>query len=157
MHQHALHWDSIVITYLFFSVYLCIELYNFILEFVKNICVNLNQTYYNKSRSGCLAAKYLKVKSPIPYRYRKLMPQHVKYGMNFAFGGTGVFNTLVPLPNMTNQIDFLQQLIKDKVYSALDLTNSVALVSVAGNDYSHFLQTNGSEVNNFIYYFFYFF
>ncbi|BAT85846.1 GDSL esterase/lipase [Vigna angularis] len=90
-------------------------------------------------------AKYLKVKSPIPYRYRKLMPQHVKYGMNFAFGGTGVFNTSVPLPNMTNQIDFLQQLIKDKVYSALDLTNSVALVSVAGNDYSHFLQTNGSE------------
>jgi len=80
------------------------------------------------------------------------MPQHVKYGMNFAFGGTGVFNTLVPLPNMTTQIDFLQQLIKDKVYSALDLTNSVALVSVAGNDYSHFTQTNGSQVNKFMHF-----
>ncbi|CAJ1886324.1 unnamed protein product [Sphenostylis stenocarpa] len=90
-------------------------------------------------------AKYLKVKSPIPYRYRKVIPEHVKYGMNFAFGGTGVFNTLVPFPNMTTQIDFLQQLIKDKVYSALDLTNSVALLSVAGNDYSRFMQTNGSQ------------
>ncbi|TKY62006.1 GDSL esterase/lipase [Spatholobus suberectus] len=89
-------------------------------------------------------AKYLKVKSPIPYRLRKMMPHHLKYGMNFAFGGTGVFNTLVSLPNMTTQINFLQQLIKDKVYNALDLSKSVALVSVAGNDYSHYLQTNGS-------------
>lgn len=89
-------------------------------------------------------AKYLKVKSPVPYRLRKLMPQHLKYGMNFAFGGTGVFNTFIPLPNMTTQIDLLQQLIKDKVYSTLDLTKSVAFVSVAGNDYSHYLQTNGS-------------
>jgi len=120
------------------------------LEFVKIICITQNRTYYNKSWCGCVAAKYLKVKSPIPYRYRKLMPQHVKYGMNFAFGGTGVFNTFVPLPNMTTQIDFLQQLIKDKVYTALDLTKSVALVSVAGNDYSHFILTNGSEVNKFM-------
>lgn len=89
-------------------------------------------------------AKYLKVKSPIPYRLRKVMPEHVKYGMNFAFGGTGVFDTLVPLPNMTTQIDLLQQLIKDKVYNAIDLTKSVSLVSVAGNDYSHYMQTNGS-------------
>ncbi|KAG4913511.1 hypothetical protein JHK82_054096 [Glycine max] len=90
-------------------------------------------------------AKYLKVKSPIPYRLRKLMPQHLKYGMNFAFGGTGVFNTFVPLPNMTTQIDFLEQLIKDKVYTTLDLTNSVALVSVAGNDYGRYMLTNGSQ------------
>ncbi|KAK7396665.1 hypothetical protein VNO78_17821 [Psophocarpus tetragonolobus] len=90
-------------------------------------------------------AKYLKVKSPIPYRLRKVMPKQVKYGMNFAFGGTGVFNTLAPLPNMTTQIDFLQHLIQHKVYTALDLTNSVALVSVAGNDYVRFMQTNASQ------------
>ncbi|RDX76334.1 GDSL esterase/lipase, partial [Mucuna pruriens] len=89
-------------------------------------------------------AEYLKVKSPIPYRLSKVVPHHLKYGVNFAFGGTGVFNTLVPLPNMTTQIDLLQQLIKDKAYNALDLTESVALVSVAGNDYGYYLQTNGS-------------
>lgn len=102
-----------------------------------------------KYMCGCDAAKYLRVKSPIPYRLRKLMPQHLKYGMNFAFGGTGVFNTFVPLPNMTTQIDFLEQLIKDKVYTTLDLTNSVALVSVAGNDYGRYMLTNGSQVNNY--------
>lgn len=92
-------------------------------------------------------AKYLKVKSPVPYRMRKLMPQHlkyVKYGMNFAFGGTGVFETLNPGPNMTTQIDLFQQVIRDKVYTASDLTNSVALVSVAGNDYTRYMATNGS-------------
>ncbi|XP_027352871.1 GDSL esterase/lipase At5g03610-like [Abrus precatorius] len=89
-------------------------------------------------------AKYLKVKSPIPYKLRKLIPEHVKYGMNFAFGGTGVFNTSTPGPNMTAQIDLFHQVIKYKVYSASDLSNSVAFVSVAGNDYSNYLVTNGS-------------
>ncbi|KAK7284881.1 hypothetical protein RJT34_19635 [Clitoria ternatea] len=89
-------------------------------------------------------ARYLKVRSPVPYRLRKLMPQHLKYGMNFAVGGTGVFDTLTPGPNMTTQIDLLAQLIKANVYTASDLSNSVALLSVAGNDYSHYLATNGS-------------
>lgn len=89
-------------------------------------------------------AKYLKVKSPVPYSLRKLMPQHLKYGMNFAFGGTGVFDTLNPGPNMTTQINFFQQIIKDKVYTASEINNSVALVSVAGNDYTRYTVTNGS-------------
>ncbi|XP_061340301.1 GDSL esterase/lipase At5g03610 isoform X2 [Gastrolobium bilobum] len=89
-------------------------------------------------------AKYLGVKSPVPYRLRKLMPQHLKYGMNFAVGGTGVFDTSALGPNMTTQIDLLHQVINDKVYTASDLSNSVALISVAGNDYSHYLATNGS-------------
>ncbi|XP_027367544.1 GDSL esterase/lipase At5g03610-like [Abrus precatorius] len=89
-------------------------------------------------------ANYLGLKSPIPHRLRKLMPQHLKYGMNFAFGGTGVFDTSFKAPNMTTQIDMLQQLIKEKVYSPLSLSNSVALVSVAGNDYTHYVETNGS-------------
>ncbi|CAN1357503.1 GDSL esterase/lipase At5g03610, partial [Linum perenne] len=66
------------------------------------------------------------------------------YGMNFAFGGTGVFNTLSPDPNMTTQIDLFQQLLTQRTYSAWDLHNSVALVSVAGNDYATFLSTNRS-------------
>lgn len=91
-----------------------------------------------------IAANYLKVKSPVPYRMRKLMPKHLKYGMNFAFGGTGVFETLNPGPNMTTQINFFHQVIKDKVYTASDINNSVALVSVAGNDYTRYGATNGS-------------
>ncbi|CAN1357500.1 GDSL esterase/lipase At5g03610, partial [Linum perenne] len=67
-----------------------------------------------------------------------------RYGMNFAFGGTGVFNTLSPDPNMTTQIDLFQQLLTQRTYSAWDLHNSVALVSVAGNDYATFLSTNRS-------------
>ncbi|KAI4300448.1 hypothetical protein L6164_033826 [Bauhinia variegata] len=89
-------------------------------------------------------AKYLGVKSPVPYQLRESKPEHVKYGMNFAFGGTGVFNTSSQYPNMTIQIDFFEQLIKNNVYTKTDLTPSVALVSVAGNDYSYYLLTNGS-------------
>ncbi|KAK4253523.1 hypothetical protein QN277_010184 [Acacia crassicarpa] len=89
-------------------------------------------------------AKYLGVRSPVPYRMRNLMPQYMKYGINFAYGGTGVFNTFSADPNMTLQIDFFQALIRDKVYSSAELRNSVALVSVAGNDYSFYLQRNGA-------------
>ncbi|XP_028752473.1 GDSL esterase/lipase At5g03610 [Neltuma alba] len=85
-------------------------------------------------------AKYLGVRSPMPYRMRNLTPQYVKYGVNFAYGGTGVFNTSFPYPNMTLQIDFFQSLIADRVYSSADLSNSVALVSVVGNDYTFYLQ-----------------
>ncbi|KAJ1419532.1 SGNH hydrolase superfamily [Sesbania bispinosa] len=72
------------------------------------------------------------------------MPQYLKYGMNFAYGGTGVFNTSSSNPNMTIQIDFFNQLIQENVFTPSDLTNSVALVSVAGNDYNFYLATNGS-------------
>ncbi|KAK7278642.1 hypothetical protein RJT34_23676 [Clitoria ternatea] len=89
-------------------------------------------------------AKYLGLKSPLPYKFRNVIPQNSKYGMNFAFGGTGVFNTSSSYPNMTTQIDFFTQLIQEKVYTASDLSNAVALVSVAGNDYNHYLATNGS-------------
>ncbi|KAK4272755.1 hypothetical protein QN277_021265 [Acacia crassicarpa] len=89
-------------------------------------------------------AKSLRVRSPVPYRIRNWRPQYVKYGMNFAYGGTGVFDTSAPYPNMTVQIDFFQRLIREKVYTDTDLRNSVALVSVAGNDYSFYFATNGS-------------
>jgi hypothetical protein len=72
------------------------------------------------------------------------MQHHLKYGMNFAFGGTGVFDTLFQGPNMTTQINFLERAIKDKLYTTEDINNSVALVSVAGNDYTRYTVTNGS-------------
>ncbi|XP_028782349.1 GDSL esterase/lipase At5g03610-like [Neltuma alba] len=89
-------------------------------------------------------AKYLKLKSPLPYGMLKEHPHHVKYGINFAFGGTGVFNTLVPGPNMTTQIEQFESLINYNVFNKSDLADSVALVSLAGNDYSNFLATYGS-------------
>nr|XP_004516199.1 GDSL esterase/lipase At5g03610-like [Cicer arietinum] len=90
-------------------------------------------------------AKYLGIRSPIPYKFRKIVPKHyLKYGMNFAYGGTGVFDTLSSGPNVTAQIDSLKQLIQDNVYTVQDLTNSIAYVSVAGNDYNFYLATNGS-------------
>ncbi|KAF3539605.1 hypothetical protein F2Q69_00018349 [Brassica cretica] len=73
--------------------------------------------------------------------------------MNFAYGGTGVFKTQVPLPNMTTQIDFFQNILTaGDIYSSSDFSSSVALVSVAGNDYSTFIAQNrpNSEFPAFI-------
>ncbi|XP_058205285.1 GDSL esterase/lipase At5g03610-like [Rhododendron vialii] len=90
-------------------------------------------------------AKYLGLKSPIPYVLRKNAPKLASYGMNFAFGGTGVFDTLVSEPNMTTQIDFLQNLVKKSVYTKMDLESSLSLVSNAGNDYVTYLAEGGSN------------
>ncbi|XP_038883594.1 GDSL esterase/lipase At5g03610-like [Benincasa hispida] len=92
-------------------------------------------------------AKHLGVKSPIPFSIRsEVGVERLKEsGINFAFGGTGVFDTSVPLPNMTTQIDFFQHLRHvESVFSNGDAQHSVALVSVSGNDYSFYLATNGS-------------
>ncbi|KAG6596562.1 GDSL esterase/lipase, partial [Cucurbita argyrosperma subsp. sororia] len=89
-------------------------------------------------------AKYLRVKSPIAYKWRKVGLGQLKYGMNFAYGGTGVFNTFIMSPNMSTQIDFLQQLIHESTYTAQDLHYSVALISLAGNDYGVYQATDGS-------------
>lgn len=90
------------------------------------------------------AAKLLRIKSPIPYFWKDYAgKKRLMYGMNFAYGGTGVFNTQTPLPNMTTQIDFFEQLLGD-VYSSSDLSSSLALMSVAGNDYSSYLSENRS-------------
>ncbi|XP_022144802.1 GDSL esterase/lipase At5g03610-like [Momordica charantia] len=89
-------------------------------------------------------AKYLGVKSPIPYKWRKVGFRQLKNGMNFAYGGTGVFDTFILSPNMSTQIDFLQQLIDESTYTSQDLQSSVALISLAGNDYAVYQATNGS-------------
>lgn len=70
----------------------------------------------------------------------------VKKGVNFAYGGTGVFDTTVSAPNLTTQIDLFQSLVSRGIFS--NITNSVALVSVAGNDYTTFQARNGTSAVN---------
>lgn len=89
-------------------------------------------------------ASYVGAKSPISYTWRKSVnSSELQHGMNFAHGGTGVFNTLVDEPNMTTQVKFFQQLVEEKVYTKHDLNSSIALVSLAGNDYATYLIKNG--------------
>lgn len=93
------------------------------------------------------AAKFVGLRSPLPYQWRKVgaSAKLVKYGMNLAHGGTGVFNTVFLGPNMTIQIDFLERLTnKYSVYTTRDLQSSIALVTVAGNDYLTYISRNGS-------------
>lgn len=90
------------------------------------------------------------IKSPTPYQWKDFAKERLHYGMNFAYGGTGVFDTDVLLPNMTTQIDFLEKLIlRDSVYVKSDLQSSLVLVTLSGNDYSHFYTTGGTAQVNF--------
>ncbi|XP_059646719.1 GDSL esterase/lipase At5g03610 isoform X3 [Cornus florida] len=89
-------------------------------------------------------AKFLGIKSPIPYRWRNFGIKRLRNGMNFAYGGTGVFDTLILDPNMTTQIGFFEKLINDSVYTKHDLQSSLAHVSVAGNDYAAYLYKGGT-------------
>jgi len=88
------------------------------------------------------AASFLKIETPTPYALRN--SSTLQYGINFAYGGTGVFQTLTNGPNMTVQIDSLENLIKQNVYTKQDLQSSVALVVASGNDYTAFLVNNRS-------------
>ncbi|WJX20223.1 hypothetical protein P8452_09803 [Trifolium repens] len=90
-------------------------------------------------------ASFLKIKSPTPYALRN--SSELQYGMNFAHGGTGIFNTLVDGPNMSVQIDSFEKLIEQKVYTKHDLESSIALVNAGGNDYATFVLKNGSLQN----------
>ncbi|KAM7531607.1 hypothetical protein LguiB_035017 [Lonicera macranthoides] len=89
-------------------------------------------------------AKFWGVKSPIPYKWRKYGGKKLENGMNFAHGGTGVFNTLVMDPNMTTQIDLFQNLVNDAVFTRMDLKSSLALVTLAGNDYTSYYVRGGT-------------
>ncbi|MCL7038553.1 hypothetical protein MKW94_006296, partial [Papaver nudicaule] len=90
-------------------------------------------------------SSFVGVKSPLPFKLRKYGKPNIPQGMNFAHGGTGVFDTLVQEPNMTTQIDTFQKLLVDGWYTKHDLSSSMALLSVAGNDYGTFLYRNGSD------------
>ena len=65
--------------------------------------------------------------------------------MNFALGGTGVFDTMEKEPNMSAQINFFEELLEKNLYSKHDLRSSVALVSLAGNDYGAYLAKGGNN------------
>ncbi|KAG2302404.1 hypothetical protein Bca4012_060713 [Brassica carinata] len=96
-------------------------------------------------------AKLLRIKLPVTYSKKDDVDMtRLQYGMSFAYGGTGVFDTMATYPNMTGQINLFEQLLGN-VYSPSDLSSSVALVSVAGNDYLYFLSTRPLyEIGSFI-------
>ncbi|XP_042510508.1 GDSL esterase/lipase At5g03610-like [Macadamia integrifolia] len=91
-------------------------------------------------------ASFMGIKSPVPYRWRKMGRKSMRHGVNFACGGTGVFQTMVSEPNMTTQILFFQRLIQhhQRHFTQANLASSVALVSLAGNDYGAYNARNGS-------------
>ncbi|XVE90861.1 hypothetical protein DITRI_Ditri20bG0110300 [Diplodiscus trichospermus] len=92
-------------------------------------------------------ASYIGIRPPIPYKWRKVVKKsYLEYGMNFAHGGTGVFDTMVSEPNMTTQIDFFQRLVEEKVLMKQHLQSSIALVSVAGNDYAAYVARNSNDL-----------
>lgn len=55
-----------------------------------------------------------------------------------------MFDTSNGLPNITAQINKLQQMVQEGSYSLQELSSSLVLVSVAGNDYAFYVTTNGS-------------
>ena len=58
-------------------------------------------------------------------------------GMTFAHGGTGVFDTTSAqkAPTLAKQVDTFRKMVKDGTISQLQLSRSVALVAISGNDY----------------------
>ncbi|KAL5974632.1 hypothetical protein ACLOJK_031302 [Asimina triloba] len=84
------------------------------------------------------------IRSPIPYQWKDLGPKVRRFGMNFAYGGAGVFDTSYSVPNVTTQIDSFQQLLQQGLYTKQDLQCSLAFVSIVGNDYIIYLDRNGS-------------
>ncbi|XP_078434486.1 GDSL esterase/lipase At5g03610-like isoform X2 [Wolffia australiana] len=84
-------------------------------------------------------ASFLGIPSPVPYKYRKQGKKLFPYGMNFAVGGTGVFDTGNFQRNLSVQIDNFHDHL---AVLASPLRRSTALVSVNGNDYLY-LKNNG--------------
>ncbi|CAF2041183.1 unnamed protein product [Brassica napus] len=93
---------------------------------------------------GHISTDFFRIKLPVTHSKKDDVDKtRLQYGMSFAYGGTGVFDTKATYPNMTGQITLFEQLLGN-VYSPSDLSSSVALVSVAGNDYLNFLSTRHS-------------
>ncbi|XP_058782878.1 GDSL esterase/lipase At3g09930-like, partial [Vicia villosa] len=97
----------------------------------------LTDYIFNSLPQFIVPSSYMKIKSPAPYSLRNF--SKLQYGMNFAYGGTSMFNTFIDGPNMTLQIYSFEELIQQNVYTKLDIESSVALISVCCNDYLTFL------------------
>ncbi|KAI3894041.1 hypothetical protein MKW92_026059 [Papaver armeniacum] len=91
-------------------------------------------------------ASFMGIKSPTPYKqWAGILKWRVRNGMNFAHGGTGVFNTWIKEPNMTTQINTFKQYIADGVYNKRDLDKSMAIVALSGNDYTQYVLDGGTD------------
>ena len=65
-------------------------------------------------------------------------------GVNFAYGGSGLFDTYGPdFINISTQIDQFQQISSEHI---IDYANSLVLFVYGGNDYSVHLQKSGRKV-----------
>ncbi|GFP97066.1 GDSL esterase/lipase at5g03610 [Phtheirospermum japonicum] len=85
-------------------------------------------------------ARFLGLKSPLAYELMKLGGKKLQNGLNFAYGGSGVFDTLGNIvPNMSTQIGYFEKLMDQSLYTKWDLQSSVVLVCLAGNDYGVYL------------------
>ncbi|KAI8010546.1 GDSL esterase/lipase [Camellia lanceoleosa] len=73
-----------------------------------------------------------------------ILTDYIEWG-EFCLWGTGVFSTMIPLPNMATQINYFQQLVEKKVHTQNDLDSSIALISLAGNNYFAYLRKKGSK------------
>ncbi|XP_038691782.1 GDSL esterase/lipase At5g03610-like isoform X2 [Tripterygium wilfordii] len=94
-------------------------------------------------------ASFFGQKSPVPFNQRSSAKKSkLQNGMNFAYGGSGVFNTFENFPNITVQIDHLQQTLREQMYTENDLHSSIALVSVGGNDYTAFYEKNIKDIRH---------
>ncbi|KAL3534279.1 hypothetical protein ACH5RR_002740 [Cinchona calisaya] len=93
-------------------------------------------------------AMYYGLGTPIASRFiTGADDEQVRYGVNFAYGGTGVFDTGVGNPDITDQIYILKKLLNDSVIKKSDLESSLCLLSVAGNDYAAYL-LNGGKIED---------
>ncbi|XP_058741564.1 GDSL esterase/lipase At5g03610-like isoform X2 [Vicia villosa] len=90
-------------------------------------------------------ASSMNIKSPALYSLRN--SSDLQFGINFAYGGTSVFNTFLKEPDMVIQIDTFEELIKQNIYTKSEIDSSVALVTVAGNDYYPYLY-NGKSIED---------
>lgn len=87
-----------------------------------------------------LIASAFKLSTPVPYNQQgSYSNQRLRFGMNFATGGSGIFTTWPGVPNITTQIDQLQRLMCDRVYSAMNFRFSLLLFTVSGNDYAFYI------------------
>ncbi|KAK1429550.1 hypothetical protein QVD17_11761 [Tagetes erecta] len=90
-------------------------------------------------------ARFMGIKSPLPYELRKYGQHRLQHGLNFAYGGTGVFDTGNLQPNLSTQIGYFERVVKESVYTKRDLQSSLALVAVSGNDYAAFTASGGTD------------
>lgn len=87
-------------------------------------------------------AEFVNLPSPVPHRHiNAATPAVIGSGVNFAYGGSGVFNTYSPeYTNISTQIDQFEQLMNDR---NIDISSAMVLFVYGGNDYSVHIQRSG--------------